>query len=100
MQLCLEDYFGINYNTELEMYRKGTVIYRAYDTGNDGEIANGESAGEKLALPSTKTQLEKERKKKLKAMIAVEHVDIIGDGFWDARPYILAPGKGDRSGGE
>jgi tRNA(His) guanylyltransferase len=44
--------------------------------------------------------MEKERKKRLKAKIAVEHVDIIGDAFWDQRPYILAGKRGDVHHGE
>lgn len=81
--------FKINYNEEEAMFRKGTVVYRAYD--DVGEVKNGADRmgeGEK-----SKTQLEKEKKRKKKARIAVEHVDIIGDGFWEARPWIL--GRGD-----
>ena len=79
--------FGINYNNEPEMYRKGTVIYRSYDT----EIVNGGDKDTKpqLANPGTKTQTEKEKKKKQKAVLAVEHVDIIADTFWNAHLYIL-----------
>jgi tRNA(His) guanylyltransferase len=88
--------FGINYNNEPLKYRKGTVIYRAYDQAVDGE---GEDKNDgKLAVPTSKTQMEKERKKKQKAKIALEHVDVIGDAFWEARPYILAPKRGDDGG--
>jgi tRNA(His) guanylyltransferase len=83
--------FGVNYNNEPEVYRKGTVIYRAYDGVPTGE--NGVLAGSR-----SKTQMEKERKKKQKARIAMEHVDIIGDAFWDARPYILVGKSGDTNG--
>lgn len=38
----------------------------------------------------SKTQKEKERKKKGKARIVTEHVDIIGDSFWERRPWILS----------
>ncbi|KAL5417743.1 hypothetical protein PMIN06_005481 [Paraphaeosphaeria minitans] len=38
----------------------------------------------------SKTQKEKERKRKGKARIATEHVDIIGDSFWEKRPWILS----------
>lgn len=38
----------------------------------------------------SKTQREKERKKRGKARIVTEHVDIIGDGFWERRPWILS----------
>lgn len=95
--------FGINYNNEDVMFRKGTVVYRAYDDeggqqrGEDGERKSGKEGantdGVRLEAPS-KTQMEKERKRKVKARIAVEHVDIIGDAFWEARPYILAGRRG------
>ena len=65
------------------------LIYRAYDDGVNGE-ANG-----KLADPGSKTQMEKEKKRKQKARIAAEHVDIIGDGFWEKRAYILAAKRGE-----
>jgi tRNA(His) guanylyltransferase len=92
--------FGCNYNNEPEVYRKGTVIYRAYDglsADENGEREAGADGG-KFAVPTSKTQMEKERKKKLKARIAAEHVDIIGDAFWEARPFILAGKKGDDDG--
>lgn len=38
----------------------------------------------------SKTQKEKERKKRRKARIVTEHVDIIGDSFWEKRPWILS----------
>jgi tRNA(His) guanylyltransferase len=80
--------FGINYNNEPEMYRKGTIMYRAYDDVADKV---GDEGGGKAADVESNTQIEKERKRKMKARIAVEHVDVIGDGFWDSKPYILAP---------
>lgn len=77
--------FGINYNNEPQLYRKGTVIYRSYDQYD--EAVNGSG---KLPDPNSKTQLEKDRKKRQKAKIVTESVDIIGDEFWKAHPYILA----------
>jgi tRNA(His) guanylyltransferase len=85
--------FGINYNNEPEMYRKGTVMYRSYEDEEQGKEGSLARAG-KTSDGSSKTQLEKERKKKMKAKIAMEYVDIIGDAFWDDRPYILAPKRG------
>jgi len=43
----------------------------------------------------SKTQQEKERKKRAKARITVQHVDIIKDEFWERRPWLLSnkPGK-------
>jgi len=37
----------------------------------------------------SKRQLERERKRKLKADVVVRHVDIIQDSFWNERPWIL-----------
>ncbi|KXT01912.1 hypothetical protein AC578_2539 [Pseudocercospora eumusae] len=81
--------FGMNYNKEEEIFKKGTVVYRAYDeeVKASGKVVDGESV-------MSKTQLEKERKRKMKARIVVEHVDIIGDGFWDDRPWILNGKRG------
>lgn len=92
--------FAINYNDEQQVYRKGTVVYRAFD--NEHDMQNGGAkdgkVGGKQADPESKTQIEKERKRKQKAIIAVEHLDIIGDAFWDARPYILASKRGEDFG--
>lgn len=91
--------FGINYNNEPEIFRKGTVVYRAYDedAGLVDEVDGVSRNGGKAANVASKTQIEKDRKRKMKARIVVEHVDIIGDGFWDAKPYILAPKRGQQS---
>jgi tRNA(His) guanylyltransferase len=52
---------------------------------------------ENLAEPITqsKSQSEKDKKKRAKAAIVVEHLDIIKDEFWDRRPWLLSnkPGK-------
>ena len=40
--------------------------------------------------PLSKTAAEKDRKRRLKARIAIEHIDIIRDEFWDQRPWILS----------
>ena len=92
--------FGVNYNSELEVFRKGTVVYRAYDVDN-GLDDHGMEEGRKLVQGNgveSKTQMVKERKKKMKARISVEHVDVIGDAFWEARPYILAGKRGHDDG--
>lgn len=86
--------FGINYNKEHEIYRKGTVIYRAYD--DEGGLPVETTAAAAKAQPASKSQVEKEKKRRQKARIAVEHADIIGDGFWEARPYILQAKRGEK----
>ncbi|TKA76834.1 hypothetical protein B0A55_04630 [Friedmanniomyces simplex] len=85
--------FGINYNSEPEAYKKGTVVYRSYA---EHENVNGslDDTGDKVPDPASKTQLEKERKRKQKARIVIDHPDIIGDAFWTAHPYILASKRG------
>jgi tRNA(His) guanylyltransferase len=75
----LFSHFGINYNNELDMFKKGTVIFREY-TG----IANDEDHKQQL----TARQLERRAKKRLKGAMITYHGDIIGDGFWNARPWL------------
>jgi len=82
--------FGINYNNEPMIFRKGSVVYRKYDL-KESAAGVGE---DKPDVPMTKTQLEKERKRKMKAKVVVEHCDLIQDAFWEARPYILAGKRG------
>ena len=38
----------------------------------------------------SRTQKEKERKKRAKATILTEHVDLIKDDFWQQRPWLLS----------
>lgn len=99
--------FQINYNNEPAMFRKGTVIYRDYSdrhsptlNGSATVEENGQTEDEsehhdtkkpgKKADPRSKSQREKERKRKLKATICLEHVDLVGEDFWRQRPWILA----------
>jgi len=43
----------------------------------------------------SRTQMENDRKKRAKARVTVEHLDIIKDEFWDRRPWLLSgkPGR-------
>lgn len=43
----------------------------------------------------SKTQAEKDRKKRAKAKITVQHVDIIKDEFWARRPWLLSNKPGE-----
>ena len=60
-------------------------------------LENLEKEVDDIAEPVTqsKTQAEKDKKKKAKARLVVEHLDIIKDDFWDRRPWLLSgkPGK-------
>ena len=102
--------FGINYNNEPEIFRKGGVVFREYalvasarpseGSGKDNadaetldeEEGEGATSGEKIL---SKTQMEKNRKLRQKAKVVVKHLDIIKDEFWDQRPWLKTgkPGK-------
>lgn len=68
--------FGINYNNEPAIYRKGTIIVRlAKDLRDPRGLSD--------------RQLQREEKKLKKAVLEVLHVDLIGDEFWNSRPWLL-----------
>lgn len=56
--------------------------------GNTNETEQLGTDGRPL-IPMSKTARDKERKKKSKARIVIEHVDLIKDEFWERRPWIL-----------
>ncbi|KAH6669374.1 tRNAHis guanylyltransferas-like protein Thg1 [Halenospora varia] len=90
--------FGINYNNEPEIYKKGSVVFRDYELVEPGsvtEVVDEDSAKVVEELQLSKTQEEKDRKRRAKARITVQHVDIIKDEFWERRPWMLSnkPGK-------
>ncbi|WYZ44229.1 hypothetical protein EsH8_VII_000665 [Colletotrichum jinshuiense] len=88
--------FKINYNNEPEIYKKGSVVFRDYELVEPG-THNAAEAADALAEPvqQSKTQAEKDKKKRGKARVVIEHLDIIKDDFWDRRPWLLSnkPGK-------
>lgn len=88
--------FHINYNNEPEIFKKGSVIFRDYELVDPDSHAVALEIDD-LAEPvqQSKTQAEKDKKKRAKARVVVEHIDIIKDEFWDKRPWILSnqPGK-------
>lgn len=69
--------FNINYNNEPEIFKKGTIILR--------EFQETDRPPQELS----KKQLDKEKKKRGKAHIAIYHTDLIQDQFWDSRPWLL-----------
>ncbi|KAM3510673.1 hypothetical protein MY11210_005708 [Beauveria gryllotalpidicola] len=88
--------FQINYNNEPDIFRKGSVVFRDYELVDPASHKTAETVNE-LAEPvqQSKTQNENDKKRRSKARIVVEHLDIIRDDFWDRRPWILSnkPGK-------
>ncbi|KAM3565167.1 hypothetical protein ARSEF4850_001540 [Beauveria asiatica] len=88
--------FKINYNNEPEIFRKGSVVFRDYELVDPASHRTANTIDE-LAEPvqQSKTQNENDKKRRSKARIVVEHLDIIRDDFWERRPWILSnkPGK-------
>ncbi|KAI6356948.1 Glucose-responsive transcription factor [Pyricularia grisea] len=89
--------FGINYNNELDIYKKGSVVFRDYILE---EPQDGQGVAQKVEalvepVAKSKTQAENEKKKRAKARVTVEHLDIIKDDFWDRRPWLLSNKPGE-----
>ncbi|KAF5016190.1 hypothetical protein F66182_12210, partial [Fusarium sp. NRRL 66182] len=83
--------FGINYNNEEEIYKKGSVVYRQYQLEDHQPQTTTTQTTESQAITElSKTQQEKMRKLRRKAQVVVEHVDIIKDEFWQRRPWLLS----------
>ena len=55
----------------------------------DTSTSTKSSTNSRPSQPPSKTQLAKQRKRHAKAVITIEHVDIIKDAFWEERPWIL-----------
>ncbi|KAF1914455.1 tRNAHis guanylyltransferase-domain-containing protein [Ampelomyces quisqualis] len=55
-----------------------------------GGWAAGTEMQNRRPVPQSRTQRDKERKKRSKARVLVEHVDLIRDEFWEKRPWILS----------
>ncbi|KDB27598.1 hypothetical protein H109_00615 [Trichophyton interdigitale MR816] len=89
--------YGINYNNEPEIFKKGSVLFRDYEleqvksTSSTKVTDDGEWEDTKLS----RAQLDKQQKLRRKADVATAHVDIIKDEFWEQRPWLLSniPGK-------
>ena len=65
--------FGINYNNEPLIFRKGSVVYRKYDVKKEENFGGlvAKVPGEDLSVAMSRSALEKERKRKMKAEIVV-----------------------------
>ncbi|KAJ5945175.1 hypothetical protein N7516_005343 [Penicillium verrucosum] len=88
--------FGINYNNELEIYKKGTVLYRQYELEEPKPTkSSADEESPVVESQQSRSQQDKTRKLRRKAQVVIDHVDIIKDEFWEKRPWILSgnPGK-------
>lgn len=56
----------------------------------DVESGSAVAAADGRPVQMSRTQKDKDRKKRTKARILVEHVDLIKDEFWEKRPWILS----------
>lgn len=74
--------FGMNYNNEENVWKKGSTVFRQYE---EGQEVSTELAGQ----AESRTQREKREKRRRKAEVVVFHGDIIKDAFWEERKYIL-----------
>lgn len=79
--------FGINYNNEEEIWRKGSVLVREYEKGEGERVREGEVTAE--VKEESRTQRERREKTRRKAKVVVRHCDIIKDAFWEERPWVL-----------
>ena len=105
-EILFSDY-GINYNKEPDIFKKGTIIYRdvrvsiqsLYETliaiKYDEETLGRQGRSPMTDVPASetsKTQGRRERKGRMKATIAIEHLDIIKNDFWDERQWLISDG--------
>lgn len=99
--------FGINYNNEDEIYKKGSVLYRKVSSPSfphtlaliflqyelqEPKPAPAATGEEEAPIPEQKqsrSQQDKLRKLRRKAEVVIDHIDIIKDDFWERRPWIL-----------
>ncbi|KAI4925896.1 uncharacterized protein J4E92_006632 [Alternaria infectoria] len=59
-------------------------------TNGKAAATASQQANEGWPVPMSRTQRDKDKKKRSKAMVLMEHVDIIKDDFWEKRPWILS----------
>jgi len=103
--------FGINYNALPSRFRKGTVVVREQLSGGDeientGELSlvhvpranpleslslNHSVVGSEsdIGSPPPRRNGKRKTRKQESSRIALIHCDIIENGFWEHRPYLL-----------
>ena len=81
--------FGINYNEEPALYRKGTVIVRSLETSGDknSKLASDAAAPDGITVPSADEGSKADQKPV--GVVKVLNCDIIGDEFWSEHSSIL-----------
>ncbi|MCJ1287826.1 tRNA-His guanylyltransferase [Xylographa opegraphella] len=83
--------YGINYNEEPEIFKKGSFVYRSFDVLDTPSTRDvSDECGPVLSSPASRIQQEKEKRKGDKMSILVDHLDLIKDDFWHRRPWLLS----------
>lgn len=73
-------------NTDIQL----TCQYELVDPESASAAKTAEVADNQAEPPTmSKSKAESEKKRRTKARITVEHIDIIKDEFWDRRPWLL-----------
>ncbi|KAI9892980.1 MAG: tRNA-His guanylyltransferase [Vezdaea aestivalis] len=88
--------FGINYNNEPDMYRKGSIVFRDYELEKpSSEEILQESIDQSTESSVSRSAMDQERKRRAKARVTTVHIDLIKSDFWTQRPWILSgkPGR-------
>lgn len=67
--------------------------YELVEPGSHNAAAEADVLAEPAA--QSKTRAESDNKRRAKARITVEHLDIIKDDFWDQRPWLLSGRPGE-----
>lgn len=85
--------FGINYNNEPEIFRKGSFIMKNPETRDStGRFCGGKRRRVEDRIGTEATGVEENMLDvKSRETLVVLHVDIIADEFWNEHPELLAP---------
>ncbi|ODV86201.1 hypothetical protein CANARDRAFT_197154 [[Candida] arabinofermentans NRRL YB-2248] len=76
--------FGINYNDEPDIFKKGTIYVKHFENYNNNDDDNNNNNHD-----LSKRQMDRFMKKLKKCEIVELHCDLIKDEFWDNRPWLL-----------
>ncbi len=88
--------FGINYNNESPIFRKGSTIIRDDTTLDTVSPQNGKEDDADIRKPRREDAYRSEhRVSMLFAGLVVSHADIISKTFWEKNPSILYPPDSD-----
>ena len=70
--------------------RKSKNTSNSESTKKNGDPTTGKETSGGRPAQMSRTQKDRDRKKRSKARIITEHVDLIKDDFWEKRPWILS----------